>query len=102
MARQLSLPPDPIVGNVGTPEVQLAANPFAGQSVSELFGGRQRTRRMGLPGSLTDHEDDRQLMSEPLEVVTVQVLDVRDRIAEIRGVTQLAPTVPTRRVVVAG
>jgi hypothetical protein len=48
------------------------------------------------------HQQQAQPAAQPVQVLAVQMLDVVDRVVEVRLLAALAPAVPGRRVVVAG
>src|SRR5262245_14526032 len=55
-----------------------------------------------LPGSLPDDQQDGYPPLQPVKVVAAEVGHVVDRVVEIRRVAALPPSVPRRRVIVAG
>ena len=60
--------------------------------------GRRRARRSWPPLALAAHQQQAQLLVQPLEVAAAEV-DVVHRVVEVRGVAALAPAVPGRRVI---
>ena len=70
---ELSLPPLPVVTDVESPQVQVAANALVLQHSRHPDRRRQRAGGMGLPSSLTSHEQDRQPSAQPVQMITVQV-----------------------------
>ena len=94
-------PPDPVVGDVVAPDVQLVRDVLLREQARQLAGAGLRPGGV-LPHALAAHEREVDVMAQPGQVVAVQVRDVRGGVLEIQRVALLAPAVPGRRVVVPG
>src|SRR5690349_15618727 len=101
MMSQLRAPRRPIVRDVVPPEIQLVPDALAGQQLRHPPRRVERTGRV-LPLALAADEQQGKARAQPLEMVAVQIADVRDGVVEVERVALLTPAAPGRRVVVAG
>src|SRR4051812_38653635 len=90
MMRDLRAPRRPVVRHVVPPKVELVPEALLPEQGREPFRRLERARRV-LPLALAADEQQRDAGAEPLEMVAQQVLDVVDRVVEVRGVAALAP-----------
>ena len=100
MMSELRTPRRPIVRDVVPPEVQLVADALLREQGGEALRALQRAGRV-LPLALPADEQQADAAAQPLEVVAAGVLEVVDRVVEVRRLAALAPRVPGGRVVVA-
>ena len=84
MMCQLAPPPRPVMADVITPNVQLVRNSLATQQLCEPPGRRQRARGMCLLLPLTAHEQDREALAQPVNVVFIETGHVVGGIGEVR------------------
>src|SRR5689334_2050981 len=90
---ELGAPRRPVVRDVVTPQVELAADAPLAEQVGHLPGGVQRAGRV-LPLALAADQQHGQLPAQPVEVVAVQVGHVVDRVVEVGLLAALAPAAP--------
>src|SRR4051794_17743282 len=100
MMRELVPPRRPIVRNVVPPQVELAANPLRLEQPGQPARALERSGRV-LPLALSAHEQDADVPAQPVQVISLQVCDVIQRIVEEGILASLAPTVAGGWVVVA-
>src|SRR6516162_34239 len=89
------------MGHVEAPQVELVPDALAGQQPGEPYGAGQRSSGV-LPLALAAYQQQADPAAQPVEVVTVQVTHVVQRVVEVRLGAALAPALPGRGVVVAG
>src|SRR6476660_3974498 len=91
MVSDLPLPCGPVVRRVLAPDVQLVWNPLAREQRREPLGRLERAGRV-LPRAAPDDADEVDPRLQPVEVLTVQVRDVVERVVEVERVAALPPT----------
>src|SRR3954454_23626594 len=83
MMGDLALPRGPVVRDVVAPQVELVPDPLPREDAGESLRALQRAGRV-LPHALAADEQEADLRAQPLQVVAVQVVDVVERIVEVR------------------